>query len=92
MFNKDNYVIYMTKQNRVLLYNKYTKKIIALANDQYQLLQKYTEGTATPDSATMNFWSSCGLLLDYSSNEGSRGAMSIYELDRKFHPNIFLKY
>ncbi len=91
MFNKDSYVIYETNDNHVLLYNKYTKKMTTLMQEQYQLLLQYTEGKTTPDNATIDFWNSSGLLSEQSSNGCNREIKSFYELDKKIHSNLFSK-
>lgn len=44
MFNKDDYVIYETNDDHVLLYNKYTKRMTSLVKGQFRLLMLYTEG------------------------------------------------
>lgn len=91
MFNKDNYVIYETNDDHVLLYNKYTKRMTSLAKEQYRLLTLYTEGKTTPDNATIDFWNSSGLLSEQSSNGCNLRTKIFYELDKKIHSNFFTK-
>lgn len=91
MFNKDSYVIYEADDNRVFLYNKYTKRMTTLAKKQYHLLLQYNEGLIRPDSATIDSWNSCGLLSEQSKNGRNRRIKSFYELDKKIHSNFFFK-
>lgn len=91
MFDKHSYVIYETNDNHVLLYNKYTKRMTTLTKEQYQLLMLYTEGKTTPDSATIDFLNSSGLLSEQPSNKCNLSGKSFYELDKKIHPNFFSK-
>ena len=91
MFNKDDYVIYETNDDHVLLYNKYTKRMTSLVKGQFRLLMLYTEGKTTPDNATIDFWKSSGLLSEQSSNRCNLRTKSFYELDKKINSNSFTK-